>query len=310
MVMSFFRRPDDSGIDHIEAPGAAPPPRYIRNSAHRAIGPHPVTNASLENWHGTLVHQSDHQRTLAGFSTRLSPEVMRTHTRQRASELARHGSSSAHFLEESRRRRKSDMEKEIARLSIAARRVRDLERLRAENHEMADSVTALQKGSNRLHGSLKQINLRQEYFQVFAWKDPCHAVHTRAGQLHNEYARKLHDADRAAGTQCPHRRTANGSCARSDNNLPHSVGGGEQHLRDKFGIVQALVFGHFGEFNDGLIKLASDISRSIAHQHHRALGFKSVKGGLSRAKAGVMRRLSMVALRCSAAPSPARASLC
>jgi hypothetical protein len=60
------------------------------------------------------------------------------------------------------------------------------------------------------------------------------------------------------------------------------------------------VFGHFGEFNDGLIKLVSDISRSIAHQHHRALGFKSVKGGLSRAKAGVMRRLSMVALRCTA----------
>ena len=82
-------------IDHIEAPGAAAPPRYIRNSAHRAIGPNPVTNASLENWHGTLVHQSDHQRTLAGFSKRLSPEVMRTHTRQRASELARHGSSSA-----------------------------------------------------------------------------------------------------------------------------------------------------------------------------------------------------------------------
>ena len=96
---------------------------------------------------------------------------------------------------------------------------------------------------------------------------------------------------------------ANGSCARSDNDLLHSVGGGEQHLRDKFRVVRALVFvfGHFGdEFNDGLIKLASDISRSIAHQHHRALGFKSVKGGLSRAKAGVMRRLSMVALRCTA----------
>ena len=64
--------------------------------------------------------------------------------------------------------------------------------------------------------------------------------------------------------------------------------------------MRALVFGHFGELNDGLIKLASDISRSITHQHHRALGFKSVKGGLSRAKAGVMRRLSMVALRCTA----------
>ena len=64
-------------------------------------------------------------------------------------------------------------------------------------------------------------------------------------------------------------------------------------LEHIFGRVRALVFGHFGEFNDGLIKLASDISRSIAHQHHRALGFKSVQGGLSRAKAGVMRRLSM-----------------
>ena len=41
----------------------------------------------------------------------------------------------------------------------------------------------------------------------------------------------------------------------------------------------------------GLLGLANDISVSIAHQHHRTLGFKSVKGGLSRVKAGVMRRL-------------------
>jgi len=32
---------------------------------------------------------------------------------------------------------------------------------------------------------------------------------------------------------------------------------------------------------------------SIAHQHHRKLGFKSKEGGLARAKAGVIRRLSM-----------------
>ena len=39
---------------------------------------------------------------------------------------------------------------------------------------------------------------------------------------------------------------------------------------------------------------------SIAHQHHRKLGFKSKEGGLARAKAGVMRRLSMTALRSTA----------
>ena len=34
--------------------------------------------------------------------------------------------------------------------------------------------------------------------------------------------------------------------------------------------------------------------------HHRKLGFKSKEGGLARAKAGVMRRLSMTALRSTA----------
>ena len=46
-----------------------------------------------------------------------------------------------------------------------------------------------------------------------------------------------------------------------------------------------------------LLKLADDISKSVAHQHHRMLSFKSEEAGLSRAKAGVMRRLSMVATR-------------
>jgi hypothetical protein len=147
---------------------------------------------------------------------------------------------------------------------------------------------------------LKQINLRAEYFQVNAWKDPGHAVSLRAGQLDDEYRRKLHDVDRAAGTQCPHRVLPSGSCARSDNDQPHGVGGGERHYLDTFGRVRALVFGHFGEFNDGLLGLANDISVSIAHQHHRKLGFKSKEGGLARAKAGVMRRLSMTALRSTA----------
>ena len=147
---------------------------------------------------------------------------------------------------------------------------------------------------------LKQINLRAEYFQVNAWKDPSHAVHSRADTIHTEYCHKLHDVDRAAGTQCPHGYTQGGRCARSDNNLDHGVGGGERHLISKYGIVQALVFGHFGEFNDGLLKLADAISKSVAKQHHRMLGFKSEDAGRSRAKAGVMRRLSMVALRSTA----------
>ena len=77
-------------------------------------------------------------------------------------------------------------------------------------------------------------------------------------------------------------------------------GGGERHLIDKYGTVRALVFGHFGEFNDGLLKLIGDISKSVSSQHHRSLGFKSEAAGRARAKAGVMRRLSMVALRATA----------
>ena len=55
--------------------------------------------------------------------------------------------------------------------------------------------------------------------------------------------------------------------------------------------------GHFGGFNDGLLKLVDDISKSVAKQHHRMLGFKSEDAGRSHAKAGAMRRLSMAALR-------------
>jgi hypothetical protein len=120
--------------------------------------------------------------------------------------------------------------------------------------------------------------------------------------VRTDYLKKLHDIDRASGTPCPHALLASGKCARSDNNLDHGVGGGELHLINNFPLVCPLVFGHFGEFNDdGLLQLADDISKSVAYQHHRMLGFKkSEKAGLSRAKAGVMRRLSMVALRCTA----------
>ena len=36
------------------------------------------------------------------------------------------------------------------------------------------------------------------------------------------------------------------------------------------------IFGHFGEFNDGLMKLVKSISESEAKQHHRELGGRAV----------------------------------
>ena len=56
-------------------------------------------------------------------------------------------------------------------------------------------------------------------------------------------------------TPCHHALTQNGSCARSDNNLAHGLGGGERHLLNKYGHVQALVFGHFGELSSNHAKL-------------------------------------------------------
>jgi hypothetical protein len=147
---------------------------------------------------------------------------------------------------------------------------------------------------------LKQINLVEFYFQVCAHESQSHAVQKRADSVHSDYRRNLHNADRAAGTACPHGLLASRKCCRSDNDQGHTVGGGEAHLLQKYGLVRALVFGHFGEFNDGLLQLADKISKSVAKQHHRSLGFKSEAAGLSRAKAGVMRRLSMVALRATA----------
>ena len=47
-------------------------------------------------------------------------------------------------------------------------------------------------------------------------------------------------------------------------------------------------------------KSRQDQNRCIAAQHHRKLGFKSELGGRSRAKAGIMQRISMVALRATA----------
>ena len=78
--------------------------------------------------------------------------------------------------------------------------------------------------------------------------------------------------------------------------LPASI-----HVLDRGGKVRFFINTSAAcEFNDGLLGLANDISVSIAHQHHRKLGFKSKEGGPARAKAGVMRRLSMTALRSTA----------
>jgi hypothetical protein len=59
-------------------------------------------------------------------------------------------------------------------------------------------------------------------------------------------------------------------------------------------------FYSFGEFNKELLEFIGKISESIAAQHHRKLGFKSELGGRSRAKAGIIQRISMVALRATA----------
>jgi hypothetical protein len=67
--------------------------------------------------------------------------------------------------------------------------------------------------------------------------------------------------------------------------------------------VVPLVFGHFGEFNEELLEFIGKISELREHRGaapHRKLGFKSELGGRSRAKAGIMQRISMVALRATA----------
>jgi hypothetical protein len=149
---------------------------------------------------------------------------------------------------------------------------------------------------------LKQINLVPQYFQVHGWENQSNAVKLRAGHVDYDYHKKLHDADRAAGTQCPAPLSAAGHCCRSGAHLHtrHTIGGAEEHLNNKWGPVVPLVFGHFGEFNKELLEFIGKISESIAAQHHRKLGFKSELGGRSRAKAGIMQRISMVALRATA----------
>ena len=80
------------------------------------------------------------------------------------------------------------------------------------------------------------------------------------------------------------------------------LGNKKQKKAQSFAALQKclLVFGHFGELNDGFTKLCGDIARSIAFQHQREHGWKNAKAGIPRARAGVMRRISMVVLRATA----------
>jgi hypothetical protein len=78
------------------------------------------------------------------------------------------------------------------------------------------------------------------------------------------------------------------------------VGGGVRHLLEKYTEVQPLVFGHYGEINKTFSTLIERLGRAIAARHHRPFGWKNANAGISRARAGVMRRISMAILRATA----------
>ena len=63
---------------------------------------------------------------------------------------------------------------------------------------------------------------------------------------------------------------------------------------------QPLVFGHYSEINNTLSALIESLGRAIAARHHRPFGWKNANAGISRARAGVMRRISMAILRATA----------
>jgi len=153
--------------------------------------------------------------------------------------------------------------------------------------------------STRTLFELKQINFLPQYVQVGISGKPRHAVETRASTVHKEYVRKLHEVDKIAGTNCPGSRLRSGKCSYG-NDTTHTQGGGEKYLADEFGTVQPLVFGHFGELNERFEGLLGSAARCIANLHHREHGWKSAKAGFPRAKAGVMRRVSMAVLKATA----------
>ena len=146
---------------------------------------------------------------------------------------------------------------------------------------------------------LKQINFLVQYTQVGMPGPLRHAVEARAKTVHTAYLRKLHEVDKIAGTRCPARRLASGKCSYSDD-TEHTEGGGQKYFTEEFGEVQPLVFGHFGELNERFHKLLDKTAKCIAFLHHREHGWKNAKAGIPRAKAGVMRRVSMAVLKATA----------
>ena len=64
--------------------------------------------------------------------------------------------------------------------------------------------------------------------------------------------------------------------------------------------MQPLVFGHFGEINERFQQLLDATAETVAVLHHREHGWKDAKAGYPRAKAGVMRRVSMAVLKATA----------
>ena len=61
-----------------------------------------------------------------------------------------------------------------------------------------------------------------------------------------------------------------------------------------------MVFGHFGELNTRFHELISRTAQCISFLHHREYGWKNARAGIPRAKAGVMRRVSMAVLKSTA----------
>ena len=60
------------------------------------------------------------------------------------------------------------------------------------------------------------------------------------------------------------------------------------------------MFGHFGELNERFHKLIHSTAVTVAALHHREHGWKNARAGIPRAKAGVMRRVSMAVLKATA----------
>ena len=160
----------------------------------------------------------------------------------------------------------------------------------------------LQVVGKRTLFELKQINFVAAYKQkAVAQPGEGHAVKVRADRVNTEYRRKLHEVDKIAGWRCPGPKLADGKCSYRDaGQAAHPPGGGEKFFFEKFGEVEPLVFGHFGELNARFHMLIEKTAVAVARLHHREHGWKNARAGIPRAKAGVMRRISMAVLKTTA----------